>query len=121
MNQYNNNFQYYPKENEDWLKENNLFEKALVDIEYIKGIVRNLINSNTSKKEIISDVIELDSADLHYINFIKAELKKSSINIIAPFDKEHQADTSDNSNFRNLIRVSKIIIPEKKNDDDYTL
>ena len=102
MNQYNNNFQYYPKENEDWLKENNLFEKALEDIEYIKGIVRNLINSNTSKKEIISDVIELDSADSHYLNYITAELKKVDIDIIPTFNEISQTN---NHHYRNLIRV----------------
>ena len=102
MNQYNNDFQYYTKENEDWLKEKNLFEKALKDIESIKGIVRNLINSNTSKKEIISDVFELDSADSHYLNYITAELKKEHIDIIPTFNEISQTN---NHHYRNLIRV----------------
>ena len=103
MNQYKNDFQYYTKENEDWLKENKLFEKALEDIEYIKEIVQNLINSNTSKKEIISDVIELDSADSHYLNYITAELKKKyDIDIIPTFNEISQTN---NHHYRNLIRV----------------
>ena len=102
MNQYNNDFQYYTKENEDWLKENDLLEKAIEDIESIRGIVRNLINLNTSKKEIISDVIELDSADSHYLNYITAKLKKYDIDIIPTFNEISQTN---NHHYRNLIRV----------------
>ena len=105
MGQYNNGFTYYPNENTDCLEDNNLLKKAKEDIKSIKEIVRNLLDSNPSNKEVVSEVFELESSNPHYINYIKSELKKSGIDVVPPFDEQPQTGVSTEPFYRNLIRV----------------
>ena len=66
-------------ENEDWLLQNDLYESAQEDIDYI---INAILTPHTSVRNDNSNVFQLTSDSRYYVDYVKQKLEKEGIYVI---------------------------------------